>query len=273
MNFKSAMTKILREPPFRLATKAAVSLFSDPVRRSLWDVSPRPQYLLGLITAAFQAKKQGISEITAIEFGVAGGNGLLAMQREAESVRKHLSVRVDVVGFDTGNGLTKPLPDYRDHPDIWGAGDYPMDVEMLRSKLNSSTELILGDLAETAQKWLLAEKHSPIGFISIDVDYYSSTRSALQVLRTGVANMLQHVPMYVDDIDMIYTHSKGGELYAIEEFNQNNTEVFIDQWRGVKGFRPFPEAPYLDRMFIAHDLKSIGECRTTGEKRQLGIKG
>jgi hypothetical protein len=241
---------------------------SDPATRSRWDVSPRPQYLFGLLAGAQQALEQGVHRMTAMEFGVARGDGLVAMQYEAAAVAEKTGVKIDVVGFDTGGGLTPTLPDHRDHVDIWAAGDYPMDVPLLKSRLLPSTSLVLGDIAETAPKWFDAEASSPIGFISVDVDLYSSTKSALSILVSGAARMLYHVPMYVDDIDMIQTHSRGGELLAIKEFNDENEDVFIDWWRGTKSFRPFPEAPYLERMFVAHDLASISKAAGGNGKRE-----
>src|SRR5207302_5634742 len=43
----------------------------------------RPQYLWGTLVAARTARGLGIPAFTAIEFGVAGGNGLLALERAA----------------------------------------------------------------------------------------------------------------------------------------------------------------------------------------------
>ena len=79
--------KVLKEPPLRLLVKSLIALF--PARastRMLWDASPRPSYLAGVWLAAQQAHAQGIDEICAIEFGVAGGNGLVCLQREAAAV-------------------------------------------------------------------------------------------------------------------------------------------------------------------------------------------
>jgi hypothetical protein len=266
---RRALRKLAAEPPFRYVSKAFVKAFvSDPATRSRWDVSPRPQYLFGLLAGAQQALEQGVFRMTAMEFGVARGDGLIAMQNEAAAVGKKTGVKIDVVGFDTGGGLTPTLPDHRDHVDIWAAGDYPMDVPLLKSRLLPTTGLMLGDIAETAPKWFDAETSAPIGFIAVDVDLYSSTKSALSILVSGPARMLYHVPMYVDDIDMIQTHSKGGELLAIKEYNDENEDVFIDWWRGTKSFRPFHEAPYLERMFVAHDLASISKAGGGNGKRE-----
>jgi hypothetical protein len=249
---------ICAEPPFRMIAKAALKLAGARASvRARWDIGPRPQYLVGLVTAAEEARRQGISSFSAIEFGVAGGRGLLAMQSEAKAVGAEYGVTIKVFGFDAGAGLPDLIGDYRDHPDVWRPGDYPMNQDDLRAKLDGNTQLILGNVSETVSDFFTKRHAPPLGFISIDVDLYSSTRAALAIFTAEGRRMLWHVPMYIDDIDMVYTHSKGGELLAVNEFNQASQDLFIDEWRGVKNFRPFPEKPYLNRMFLAHDLSAI----------------
>ncbi|HEY2156926.1 MAG TPA: hypothetical protein VGH33_14950, partial [Isosphaeraceae bacterium] len=41
------------------------------------------------------------------------------------------------------------------------------------------------------------------------------------------------------------------------EFNLASAHVKIDRWRGLEGHRPFPEAAYLRKMHMAHDLLAI----------------
>jgi hypothetical protein len=86
--------------------------------RSLWDVSERPHYLLGVISAARRALRDGVPAVSVIEFGVAGGSGLLVLEREAARVEKELGVTIEFYGFDNGvEGMPKFIGDYRDHPD------------------------------------------------------------------------------------------------------------------------------------------------------------
>jgi NCAIR mutase (PurE)-related protein len=61
----------------------------------------RPQYSWSVLQAARSAANLGIERITVIEFGVAGGNGLLALERAAIAAESLLPVKIDVVGFDT----------------------------------------------------------------------------------------------------------------------------------------------------------------------------
>jgi hypothetical protein len=261
-----------REPPFRRISKAVLHLLHvRPSLRALWDISPRPQYLLGLVTAAAQAKLQGESAFAAFEFGVAGGYGFLAMQQDAEAVSRETGIDIRLFGFDTGSGLPDLIGDHRDHPDAWLPGDYPMEPEKLRAKLTSRSTLVLGNVAETVPGFFAQHAPPPIGFVSIDLDLYSGSRAALEIFETRGRRMLWHVPMYLDDIDMFHTHAKGGELLAVHEFNQKSSRVFIDRWRGVKAVRPFPEAPYLDRLFIAHDLEGISKASLIRAPKQLKL--
>ena len=93
--------------------------------------------------------------------------------------------------------------------------------------------------------------------MAVDLDFYSSTVSALKIFSEPVKNMLFQVPVYFDDIEFIVNHKFAGELLAIDEFNRLNQHVKIDRWHGVKNGRPFPERGYLDQMYVAHDLSAI----------------
>src|SRR5262249_24487047 len=112
--------------------------------RSLWDISERPAYLVGVHYAARRAAREGIGAIGIIESGVGGGDGLLVLEREAAAVEKELGVAIRVYGFDNGPaGLPDFIGDHRDHPDKWKPGDFPMDVPLLRSKLGPRASLVL----------------------------------------------------------------------------------------------------------------------------------
>ena len=76
------------------------------------------------------AKKLGYRQISILEFGVAGGNGLIYPEYITQKISKLLAIDIDIYGFDTGNGLTEPS-DYRDLPYIWEKGFYKMDVPKL----------------------------------------------------------------------------------------------------------------------------------------------
>ena len=60
---------------------------------------------------------------------------------------QHYKIDYQIFGFDTGEGLPKPI-DYRDHPEKYRFGDYP--PEKLTSKLlPPKTSIIYGKINET----------------------------------------------------------------------------------------------------------------------------
>lgn len=256
----SMLRRLAAEPPFRLFVKHALALLPCSIEtRARWDISPRPAYLVGMLFAAHRARAQGVREISAIEFGVAGGNGLLALQDEAEAVERATGVAIRVYGFDAGpGGLPDFCGDYRDHPDMWRPGDYPMDVDALRRKLAPRTTLVLGDVRANIEGFRGEHDPSPVGFMAIDLDLYSSTAAALRVLE--LCPILRYVAIYCDDVDLPQCHRWAGERLAIEEFNRKHTDLKIDRWAGLRNGRPFPELPWIDKMFLCHDLASISKC-------------
>ncbi|MEX5215890.1 MAG: hypothetical protein NW703_17245 [Nitrospiraceae bacterium] len=271
----SWLNRISMESPFRYLTKVLLKQIPVSVRtRELWGISSRPGYLLGLLNGAVLARYQQVPEICALEFGVAGGQGLLALQSEAEVIERETGVGIKVYGFDRGSGLPNMINDYRDHPDYWKPGDFPMDVSRLRPQLQARTQLILGDVEETAREFVESIQTCPIGFISFDLDLYSSTTHALTVLTHPHKRMLRQVPLYFDDvIESFVSHRFAGELLAIDEFNEGSETVKIDQWRGVKCGRPFPGEAYLDKMYIAYDLDAISAAKLEREVRRLPLEG
>lgn len=247
------------EPPLRLFVRAALKgLPASASTRALWDISERPAYLVGVHHAARRAVREGVGAISVIEFGVAGGDGLLALEREAAAVEKELGIAIRVFGFDNGPaGLPEFIGDHRDHPDKWKPGDFPMDVDRLRSRLGPRTSLVLGNVAETVPRFFDDPSVPPVGFIAFDLDLYSSTAQALRILELPNRRTLDHVPLYFDDTEHSISHRFAGELLAIDEFNQSSEHVKVDRWRGLGSDRPFPEAGYLRKMYMAHDLRAI----------------
>lgn len=108
-----------------------------------------PYYIHIMLNAAIQAKELGLKRVSAIEFGVAGGNGLVTMEEHAKEIEQYTGVKFDLYGFDSGTGL--PITqDYRDQLYFWAQGGFPMDVNALKSRLKNA-QLILGDVKETTK--------------------------------------------------------------------------------------------------------------------------
>jgi hypothetical protein len=259
------LLRLLEEPPFRLITRTVIKRLPVGLRTyEHWDAVDRPQYLCGMLAAADLARECGIASIYVAEFGVARGNGLLAMQDYARMVEKETGVSLKVVGFDTGAGLPPAdSPDFRDHPDKWAGGDYPMDEKWLRARLSPGTELILGDVRQTVPAFV--ERQScPLGFLAMDLDLYSSTKHALEILRQPDTQMLRRTFLYFDDIFLLENHRFAGERLAIEEFNSETEFVKIDRWHSLCN-RIFRDYRWIQQMYIAHDLAAINNFRSERE--------
>ena len=225
----------------------------------------RPNYAYGVRRAVTAAASLGYEAVTVIEFGVAGGNGLVALEQHARIIGGAHGVRVDVLGFDTGMGMPRPV-DYRDQPHYWSEGYYRMDQAALRARLRAA-EIVLGDVATAVPRYLdehrtvLAE--APVGFVSFDLDYYSSTMHAFDVFRApDISHLLPRVGCYFDDT--IFSIPAVGELRAIADFNDEKpSERAIGPICGLRAGLPF-DPPWADQFFEAHSFGHALYGRTSG---------
>jgi hypothetical protein len=216
---------------------------------------PRPHYAYGMLRAADLARYLGQKRVTVCEFGVATGNGLLAMVDIANRLGPEIGVDYRIVGFDTGAGLPS-IGGYEDHPELWSPGDFAMvNKEKLTERLGGRAELFLGDIKDTVAGFVSSlSSDAPLGFIAIDVDIYSATCSALRCLQGPAKLYLPAISMYFDDVTFFFANRWCGELRAIEEFNQEHELRKIDHDRGL--LRRTMESPSLwqARMYVAHIL-------------------
>ncbi len=219
-----------------------------------WDIFSRPHYAYGTFRAAREAIQLGLKKISVIEFGVAGGNGLSALEEISQTISQELGIAIDVYGFDTGQGMPPPL-DYRDLPHVWQEGFFRMDVAALRQRLQRA-QLVLGNVAETAQSFLTRTDIAPIGFISFDLDYYSSTVQAFKLLEGGHSLFLPRVYCYFDDIvgnDWEQHSEYAGVLLAIREFNAAHTTRKLAPISSLRHKRKI-QAAWNDQLYIFHDF-------------------
>lgn len=212
-----------------------------------------PQYGYGVVQAAALAGRLGYMRISVLELGVAGGNGLVELERLSIVHSGPSGVDIDVAGFDLGSGMPDPV-DYRDLPYIWQGGFFRMDKEALRNRLSKAV-LYLGDVAETARTFI-ACKPAPIGFISFDLDYYSSTTKALEaLLRCDVGCYLPRVVCYFDDT--VGPHHEmhscfTGELLAISEFNTARQNRKLAKLNGMR-YKVLPhDGPWVEGIYVLH---------------------
>jgi len=258
---------LLTRYAWRTAAKARIISPSNSLELGLVE---RPHYAYGLIRAASQAKTLGFNEFTAIEFGVAGGNGLVALEEYAQLVSKEFDIGINIVGFDSGHGLPKPT-DYRDLPYLWAEGDFVMDENLLRSRLHFA-ELVLGDVKDTVTDWISSRgTTSPIGFISFDLDLWSSTVSALNIFRDDPSLCLPRVWCYFDDV--VGTIEDIGELLAIREFNEESSDRKLRKPYMLRANIPF-QPSWADQMFQAHFFKHelYNELISHSSDRELPLK-
>lgn len=223
---------------------AFLELLRDPL------CARKIEYAWGTLQAVAAAKALGYARISALEFGVAGGFGLIALERIGERARELSGVQVDVIGFDSGQGLPKP-EDYRDQPNMWFGGQLQADPAVTRSKLRNA-KLRVGWVRDTVSGWL-AEQPAPIGFVSFDLDLYSSTNDAFGVLRAHTDRMLPRVVCYMDDIlGHSYSEFTGVRL-LIDEFNHENAKRKLAP---IYGLRHYVPRQYVDgtweRLYWAH---------------------
>lgn len=180
----------------------------------------RMNYAYIVYQAARLATRLGQRRIAVIEYGVAGGTGLIWLERHAESVEKLFPVEIEVYGFDTGGGLPSPR-DYRDLPYHWQAGFFSMDYEALQRKLRRA-KLVLGDVAETWKSFFDTHRPAPIAAVAHDLDFYSSTAAALNMFAVDYDKLMPRIFCYFDDTiggdDELYSDFTGERL-AIAEFN------------------------------------------------------
>jgi hypothetical protein len=224
--------------------KSWVSRYGDFRTKERHGLVARPNYTYGMLRAADSAKYFGHKSVTVIEFGVASGAGLLNMADLATMIEAETGVNFRVVGFD------------KDHPEIWNPGDFAMDDrEGLLRKLDGRAEVIWGDIGETIEPFTYQlTSRSPIGFISIDVDIYSGTKSAFKALGGHSDKYLPAISMYFDDISFFFANKWAGELAAIEEFNAQHEMRKIDTDRSLQSHRPQRFDSWYSRMYVCHIL-------------------
>ena len=220
------------------------SIVREEVRNGNLDIG-RKHYVLSLLLAVEQAQHSGYDKIVAIEFGVGAGHGLLSLVQAAEYCRTTFNINIEVYGFDSFEGLPL-LWGYKDHPEIWSAGQFiEPDIDGLIAKLPSWCHLIVGNIEETINNftenfWQLNAK---IGFVSVDVDLYHSTVFALKIFEMLPDLYLPAVPTYFDDVNILITMSKyAGEMLAISEFNKMHVLRKIEE---RPNFR-------IDNFFVCH---------------------
>lgn len=127
-----------------------------------------------------------------------------------------------------------------------------MEVEQLKKRLTRA-KLMLGPVEKTLLTFL-ASNPAPVGFISFDLDYYSSTVQAFKLLDADKQILLPRIYCYFDDIlGHIYSDFTGERL-AIREFNAAHPMRKISPIYGLKHFLPKPhdQEEWAEMIYLVH---------------------
>lgn len=217
--FKKCLIFLIEKKFLSISIKTLVDL----------DLSRRPQYLYCLYHSAILAKKLGLRKISVIEFGVAGGNGVVFLENYKKKIYDEVGIEIEIYGFDLGSGLTKPL-DHRDLPYWFEEGFFKMDIEKLNKKLNKA-KIIIGDVKTTIPNFFKQNNPAPIGAIFNDLDYYTSTKYSFEIFKNDNNDYyLPRIFCYFDDVIGSEKEMYGkfnGQLLAIQEFNDENKDKKI----------------------------------------------
>lgn len=235
-----------------------------------FNLSPRGGYAYCVYHAADLARRLNVPAISVLEFGVAGGNGLLFLDQFARRVEKEISVQIELYGFDTGRGLPEVVG-AENLPYWFQSSQYPMDIESLRAAGVSAT-LVLGDVKETVGSFFAQHKAAPVGVILNDLDLYSSTSDSFRLFEQDYSNFLPRLFMYFDDV--IGTEYEmyspcNGQLLAISDFNERQDRVYLGLNQNLQ---TRPDLVYRNQIYYAH-LKAHPQYQQfIGAQRQKDIE-
>ena len=209
----------------------------------------RPHYVWGAVQALNLAKVLGIPKVSFIEFGVAGGNGLTALESIAEALGPEFGVDIEIHGFDAVGGMPK-AKDYRDLPNLWREGFYPMDPAKLEQKLKVA-KLHLGLVEETVPEFLRT-RPAPVAFVAFDLCFYSSTVKALRTFEGDTSLLLPRVHCFFRNILGPTLGDFNGERLAISEFNLSHETRKLSKIYGMEYFLRLKTARWVDQYYMAY---------------------
>jgi len=264
------LERLISNPcPMRLLTVKVISKLGlgNYSFRIMAGAVDRPEYGYCVYEAALLAKRLGYKEISVLEFGVAGGQGLLSLEKHSETIHKQLNIGITMYGFDTGEGLPEP-EDYRDLPYHWKKGFYRMDQEKLRNRLKYA-KVVFGNVKKTVSAFFGEYNPPPVGAVSFDLDFYSSTVDALRIFENDEKHFLPRVFCYFDDITgnniALYNDYTGVRL-AIKEFNEAHADKKLTKAHYLLARRVVQ--PWYHRIRIMHHFTHSRYSDFVSEKNQ-----
>ena len=211
----------------------------------------RPHYETILLEGVLEARKLGYKTVSVLELGVAGGNGIVALEKYKKKIEKITNIEINIYGFDSGGGLPETNNKY-DLPFFWKTGDFKVDKEKLEKIIDS--KIFYGDIKYTVDDFI---KIHPKNIIAIfcDLDFYTSTKSFLNQMSKLKQYLCPRVYFYFDDIfDSSHCiDDQNGELLAIQEFNNENINMKIG--KSLSNSLDFRFPIGKDYLFLLHNFK------------------
>ena len=212
----------------------------------------KPHYESILYEACLEAKKLGINQVSVIELGVAGGAGIVSLEKYKKKIEKVLDINIKIYGFDMGSGLPKIEAD-EDLPFLWRKGLYNIDKAALEKKVNS--KIFYGDVKNTVDDFVKINKNN-ICCIFFDLDLYTSTINFLNQIPKIKDHLLPRVLCYFDDVYVFenYINQFNGVFKAIDEFNKNFSEFKLGY--SVDHFKDFKFPLARTSIYTLHSFKN-----------------
>ena len=212
----------------------------------------KPHYESILYEACLEAKKLGINQVSVIELGVAGGAGIVSLEKYKKKIEKVLDINIKIYGFDMGSGLPKIEAD-EDLPFLWRKGLYNIDKAALEKKVNS--KIFYGDVKNTVDDFVKINKNN-ICCIFFDLDLYTSTINFLNQIPKIKDHLLPRVLCYFDDVYVFenYINQFNGVFKAIDEFNKNFSEFKLGY--SVDHFKNFKFPLARTSIYTLHSFKN-----------------
>jgi hypothetical protein len=230
-----------------------VRLFGSFRAKVAFDLVERRKYAFPLLKAADYAKSMGVKKIYALEFGVAAGAGLVNLAHLARHITRETGVEIGIVGFDSGTGMPRPV-DYRDYPEEFIEGDFPLpDPDALRRSLPPEVRVVFGPLHETVPGFV-ATLDAPVGFVSLDLAYYSSTVEAMDALLASPDSYLPMTLVYLGAVHIDNASPAVGELLAVKEFNARHALRQVHPFTQLREKRVFKNAWWIGKIYTLHVL-------------------
>lgn len=184
-----------------------------------------------LLGHQYKFARRGVSPFGSyFEFGTGVGDSLhafLMALRDFCRTSGYDPADFRVCAFDTFSGLP-PVASWKDNSREWHQGMFAASQDQIRArlrrasleKLAGSLRFVQGRFEDTLSPQLrsdLAPSDSAApAIVTIDVDYYSSTRTVLEWLRPVLPS---GAFVYFDDLWSFHGNPRYGQWAAIDEFN------------------------------------------------------